>query len=292
MDRPIASIGPLEPPAARPATIMTARFGWSAIFAGALAASGLGAILLTFGLGIGLSYASPAATWQDTSAGLAFASGLWLLLTALASFALGGLHRGPYTLTLGASRHRRSRVRDGVHGLIAWALAVVFAAVVALATAAMVSPHPGNLAAPSTSTAESLFAFELDHLFRSDRAPVATEGDLRAQAARIISSGVGHSGISPEDRSYLVRLTAARTGLPPNDAEGRVTQVLREAETAVTRARHGGVILSFMTAVSLLLAAATAWYAALLGGEHRDRNVVPSFWVRQPAFGYRPVRAR
>src|SRR5262249_53584209 len=278
MDRPIASVEPVEAPAtpaARPTTFTTTtRVGWGSIFAGVLAAAALGAVLLTFGLAIGLSLASPATAWQDTSASIAFASGLWLVLTALASFALGGYTVGRTAPAIASANTDEAEFRDGIHGLIAWALVVVFAAVFALATAAAVSPRAGNLAAPNASTAESLFAFELDHLFRSDRAPAAPEGDLRAQAARIISSGLGHSGIAPDDRSYLVRLTAARTGLTQPDAEGRVTQVLREANAAVANARHSGVILTFMTAVSLLLAAATAWYAALLGAEHRDQKIV------------------
>ncbi len=284
MDRPIASVEAAE--AAGTAPAVTSQFGWSAIFAGALAGTAFGAILLTFGLGIGLSLASPAATWEDTSAGLAFASGLWLLLTALGSFALGGYIVGRMRMAPASAGSEEAELGDGLHGLTMWAIVVVFATLFGLGMAAIVSPRAGNLAAPNASTAEALLAFELDHLFRSERAPGQNnEGDARAQAARIISSELGHSGISPDDRSYLVRLTAARTGLMPSEAEGRVAQVLREADTAVANARHSAVILAFMTAISLLLGAATAWYTALLGAEHRDHDVVPSFWIRQPSIG-------
>jgi hypothetical protein len=288
MDTPVLSTRAPEAGTlgATPAIVMS-RLAWGSIFAGALAAAALGAILLTFGLGIGLSLASPAATWQDTSSSLAFASGLWLILTALASLALGGYIVGRTRLPIAPPGSEEAEFGDGVHGLTAWAMVVVLAATFALAMAALAKPNIGDMAEPNASTAEALLAFELDHLFRSDRAPAANEGETRAQAARIISSGLGHSGISPDDRSYLVRMTAGRTGLTPTEAEGRVTQVLREADTAVSNARHSGVILTFMTVVSLLLGAATAWYTALLGGEHRDQNLVPTFWIRHRPPGSR-----
>jgi hypothetical protein len=38
------------------------------------------------------------------------------------------------------------------------------------------------------------------------------------------------------------------------------------------------VIVGFSIAVSLLLGAAAAWYAARLGGEHRDQTAPPLRW--------------
>jgi hypothetical protein len=62
------------------------------------------------------------------------------------------------------------------------------------------------------NTGEALFPYELDRLFRADR---RGEGDLtysRAEAGRILLAASGRSGITPDDRTYLVRLVAARTG--------------------------------------------------------------------------------
>ena len=67
---------------------------WIPIFAGAIAAAALSFVLLSFGSSIGLAVASPAWTWRDTSWSLAFLGGVWLLLTSLASFGLGGYLAG------------------------------------------------------------------------------------------------------------------------------------------------------------------------------------------------------
>ena len=80
---------------------------WSPILAGAIVAAAVSYVdfmhysseqvsfvLLSFGSGIGLAVASPSSTWRDTSAALAVVGGLWLLLTSLASFGLGGYLAG------------------------------------------------------------------------------------------------------------------------------------------------------------------------------------------------------
>jgi hypothetical protein len=138
------------------------------------------------------------------------------------------------------------------------------------------------LAAPTAATAEPLLAFQLDRLFRSDRSPadVGNDTEIRAQAARILTTVGGHSGMQPDDRNYLVRLVQARAGLPQPDAEHRVDQVVAQAKDAIAKARHGSVILAFMIACSLLLGLAAAWLAAAAGGQHRDSATVHRFWRR------------
>jgi hypothetical protein len=93
---------------------------------------------------------------------------------------------------------------------------------------------------------------------------------MRAQAARIITSGLGHSGMAADDRAYLIHLVETRTGLAPPEAEARVNQVVAQANEAIARARRSAVILGFMIAASLMLGMAAAWLAAALGGQHRD----------------------
>jgi hypothetical protein len=139
-----------------------------------------------------------------------------------------------------------------------------------------------DLTAPTAATAEPLLAFELDRLFRSDRSPteLGNDSEIRAQAARIITTAVGHTGMEQDDRDYLVRLVQARTGLPQSEAEHRVDQVIGQAKDAIAKARHGTVILTFMIACSLLLGLPAAWLAAAAGGQHRDGTVIHHFWRR------------
>lgn len=278
-----------QPAYRREAVAAPMYISWGAVIAGAIAASALTFVLITFGAAIGLAIASPSATWRDTSVALALLSGLWLLLTAIASFALGGYLAGRLRATGESTTADEVELRDGLHGLLVWGLAILIGAALALGLArTAAAPATGNVLAPTASTAEPLLAFELDRLFRADRrAGEAVEPDVRAQAARIITTSLGHADMAAEDRAYLVRLVMARTGLAQPDAERRVTEVIAQARRAIRRARANAVILAFMAAASLLAGAAVAWFAAGFGGRHRDGEAVPAFWLNRPGV---PVR--
>jgi hypothetical protein len=253
---------------------------WNPILAGAIVAAALSFVLLSFGSAIGLAVASPSSSWRDTSSALALLGGLWLLLTSLASFGLGGYLAGRLreSWTLAPDE---IEFRDGIHGLLVWGLAIIVGALLALAGARTVAGR-ADLTTPTAATAEPLLAFELDRLFRSDRRPAdpGNDSEIRVQAARIITTSLGHTGMAPDDRAYLIRLVEARAGMPPPEAEGRVNQAIRQASDAVSRARRGAVILGFMIAASLMLGAAMAWLAAAFGGQHRDGAVAHHFWRR------------
>ncbi len=254
---------------------------WSPIFAGAIVAAAVSFVLISFGSGLGLAVASPSSSWRDTSSILALLAGLWLLLTSLASFGLGGYLAGHLREVWSAAPPDAVELRDGIHGLLVWGLAILIGGLLTLSASRTVTGQ-ADLAAPSAASAEPLLALELDRLFRSDRAPteVGNDAPLRAQAARIITTAVGHTGMQQEDRDYLVRLVQARTGLAPPDAEHRVDQVIAQAKDAIAKARHASVILAFMIGCSLLVGLAAAWLAAVAGGQHRDSAVVHHFWRR------------
>jgi signal transduction histidine kinase len=71
-----------------------------------------------------------------------------------------------------------------------------------------------------------------------------------------------HRGIQSDDRSYLVRLVSALTGLAPPEAERRVDQIIAQAKENISRARRTTVILGFMIGAATLLGAAAAWYVS------------------------------
>jgi hypothetical protein len=81
--------------------------------------------------------------------------------------------------------------------------------------------------------------------------------------------------MQPDDRAYLVRLTAAYTGLAPADAERRVDEVAARARENISRARRSAVILAFTAGAAALLGAAAAWFAACAGGRARDGEQAP-----------------
>jgi hypothetical protein len=258
---------------------------WTPVFAGALVASAVSLVLIAFGTALGLGIVSSSPTWRDTSPALTVVSGLYLLLAALVSFGVGGYVAGRLRERWDPSAHSDVvEFRDGTHGIVAWALAVVITGVVAAASVASLTSKTAPPATSSTTTAgEPLIAFELDRLFRGDRR--AVEGDItyaRAEAARILLAATGRRGITPDDMAYLARLVAARTGLAQPDAERRVEDAITAATTAVHNARRSAVILGFAAAASLLAGAAAAWYAASAGGRHRDNvGASPTWWWPQ-----------
>src|SRR4029078_12016098 len=105
-----------QPPFRREAVAAPVYISWGAVIAGAIAASALTFVLITFGAALGISIASPFATWRDTSVALALLSGLWLLLTAVASFALGGYLAGRLRATWDTTTADEGEFPDRTHG--------------------------------------------------------------------------------------------------------------------------------------------------------------------------------
>jgi hypothetical protein len=261
-----------------PALDAPARYAsWTPIILGALIATSLSSILLAFGATIGLGVTSAAPTWRDASAALAILSGLYLIIQAVVSFGVGGYIAGRTRTASVASHVSEIEHRDGLHGLAAWALAVVLGTLLAaLVGSAALTRSSGSLPAARTSPAEPLLSYELDRLFRPARR--AANVDLapeRAEAGRILLTSSSHSGMANDDRAYLAQMVAATTGLAPPDAEKRADAAIANAQTAIARSRRSTVILAFSVAAALLLGAVTAWAAAAVGGRHRDGSPIP-----------------
>jgi hypothetical protein len=169
--------------------------------------------------------------------------------------------------------------RDGTHGLLSWALAVVISGVAAAVIATAVSSKfVAPVTTPAANVGEALIAYDLDRLFRSERRDQGNLAYNRAEASRILLAATSRAGMKPDDREYLSRLVASQTGTAQPDAERRVDEAIAAATLAVKRARQSGVILGFSIAVSLLLGAAAAWFASCLGGQHRDQAAPPLRW--------------
>lgn len=253
------------------------RIEWSAIFAGAIGAAGLSLALHAFAAGIGLAVSSTAPTWRDSSPWLWFLSGLYLLFVALAAFAFGGYIAGRMR-PLSNADARDSEFSDGMHGLITWALAIVFTALMALGVAATgsrtMAPNGGNAGAAQSVAGENIIASELDELFWSDR-PIADVTYRRAEAARILLKSSSHDGVPLRDREYLASVVAATTQAPPDVARERVDTEIAAAARELHRARVAGVLQAFFIAAALFVGAAIAWFAACEGGREREANLLP-----------------
>jgi hypothetical protein len=137
---------------------------WGAIFVGAIAAGGLSFVLHSFATAIGLSISSSAPTWRDASFALVFLTGLYLVLAAVAAYALGGYLAGRMCSRLAAATPDENEFRDGVHGLVVWGLATLLTAFLALATAQALTrvsaPSAGTSGPAASVGSENIIAYD------------------------------------------------------------------------------------------------------------------------------------
>jgi hypothetical protein len=264
-------------PGAASVEVPSRYLSWTPVILGALIATALSSILLAFGVTIGLGVSSTAPTWRDASAALWILSGLYLILQAALSFGVGGYIAGRTNVGLAAFDTAEIEQRDGLHGLAAWALAVVLGVALAafIGSATLTRPN-SNSSSARTSAAEPLLSYEIDRLFRPLRR--AANVDLlqeRAEAGRILLTSSSHSGMSSEDRSYLAQLVAANTGLAGAEAEKRVDAAIATSQASIAKSRRSSVILAFSVAAAILLGAVIAVAAGSVGGSHRDGAAMP-----------------
>ncbi|MGQ0443754.1 MAG: hypothetical protein ACT4O2_01160 [Beijerinckiaceae bacterium] len=110
---------------------------WPAVISGALVASAVSLVLVTFGSAVGLSVASP---WPPRAAELeriSWIAAAWFAFTYIWSFALGGYLAGRMRPIAGDAWRSERWFRDGGNGLVVWAIGVVAGTVlIALAAGA------------------------------------------------------------------------------------------------------------------------------------------------------------
>jgi len=254
---------------------------WPAILAGALLSAAIAIVMVTFGSAIGLSVGSPYSGEGWSRTGFIIATGLWTLWVIVSSLMAGGYLAGRMRRRIADVTDHEVEVRDGVHGLVVWALATLFGAY--LATTATLGVAKAGAEVAGTVTAEVAgkalekvdpLSLTADRLLRSN-ASVSSEEIGRILAASVDSE----ASPSSADRQYLVDVVASRAGLPQEQAAARVDeafaaarQLSEEAKAAAEAARKLGILLAFLTAASLLAGAAGGWWAATIGGHHRDER--------------------
>src|SRR5215470_18417931 len=117
---------------------------WTPAVAGALAAAALAFVMHSFAAAIGLAVTSTAPTWRDASTALQLLSGLYLVVVAIVAFGAGGYIAGRMRAPIDLKRDE-IEFRDGVHGLLVWAIAVLLTVLMTWAVAQSLT----RLAAPS-----------------------------------------------------------------------------------------------------------------------------------------------
>jgi len=266
---------------------------WPAVIGGIVLASAISLLLLAFGSAVGLSftnfhtYSGVAPIW------VAIAAASWLLWVQISSFMAGGYLTGRMRRRFHDATEHESDVRDGAHGLLVWAGALVLGAVIAVGGLGSALSAIGSTASTLTNAAANVAegsapavdpnAYFTDQLFRlpaGAAAPAGATSDFRAEATRILATGVTGT-VSDDDKAYLAQLVSANTGLPEDQAKARVDQVMTAVDTAKQKAadaaetaRKTAVLAAFLTAASLLVSAVGAYWAAMKGGRHRDDGTV------------------
>ena len=267
---------------------------WPAVFAGAAVAAAISLVLLTFGSAIGLSLTS-AQEGQSTSLfWIAVIGGFWLLWVQVSASIAGGYLAGRMRRRHGDATEYESDIRDGSHGVVVWAVATLAAAVLAysgaMGTAAIVGQTAGAAASAVAQTADALDPNDLliDRTLRGAPGADPIDEGTRNEVGRILLSSVtADEGMSDADREYLVAVAAERAGIPPEEAEQRIDEVLAHAQqleesarATAEQARRAAMIAAFLAAASLVVSAAAAYFGGTLGGNHRDKQTVVEGWYR------------
>jgi hypothetical protein len=98
--------------------------------------------------------------------------------------------------------------------------------------------------------------------------------EARAEVTRILVRSVSQGRMDDDDMAYLAQLVSARTGLPPDEAQRRVTEIETKAKDVADKAAKSGAYVAFWTFMSLLFGAVAATLAGILGGQLRDAEVL------------------
>src|ERR1700721_1840713 len=101
---------------------------WGAILAGAVVAVSVSLVLVTLGAGLGFASVSP---WSDrglSASAFTVPSTIWLIVTQWLSAAAGGYMAGRLRHRWLATHTHEVFFRDTAHGLLTWAVATLFVA--------------------------------------------------------------------------------------------------------------------------------------------------------------------
>lgn len=262
-------------PAAADLAESVAGVSWAAVAAGAVVSCALTLVLLAFGIGLGLSVVSPWSGAGVTATTFKIGTGLYLLVIAMLSSSIGGYIAGRLRSRWVGVHADEVYFRDTAHGFVAWAFASVLGAVL-LATPAssLISGGASTVGQGTSASRSGPMDSYVDTLLRSDQPSAQGQGaagDSRSEMVRLFTSSFRNGGeLKPNDRGYVSKVVAARTGLSQADADKRVTDVVTQIKADTDAARKATAQLAFWLTASLLLGAFCASLAATEGGGLRD----------------------
>lgn len=260
---------------------------WAAVVAGAVVATATSFALMILGSALGLSVLSPWSPASTVATTFAVSTAIWLIVMQWVSSALGGYIAGRLRTRWADIHTDEVFFRDTAHGFLTWSLSTLIVACIAIGAATGTASRAvqatatvaGGAAAGTAGMAQGQTDYFIDMMFRptTGGAAQASVNETRGEVGRILADGLTDGRLTPADRIYVAQLIAARTGLPQADAERRVDEVLVQLAAAKAKAkdqadaaRKAGIVMAFVTFLSLLVGAFIASVSAALGGRLRD----------------------
>jgi hypothetical protein len=255
---------------------------WAAVIAGAFVAAALSLILLALGAGLGLSSVSPWSNIGASASTVHRTAIIWLAVMEVISSAMGGYIAGRLRTKWASIHTDEVYFRDTAHGFLAWCVALVVTAGLLTSAATYMAGGAAASAAGGTGRSASATAeginpdqYFVDSLFRSESVqPDPNAGAVRGEAGIIFARALADGKLDGDDKTYLDRLVAARTGLSEADADKRVSTLFADAQDAADVARKTVAHALLWIFVCLLIGAFCASFAATIGGRQRDHVVL------------------
>lgn len=255
-------------------------FDWGAVIGGALVATALSFVLFAFGSAAGVASVSPY-SWNNPSATtLTILGAAYVSVVMIGSFLAGGYFVGRYRRPVGTGVPKDEReARDGAHGLVMWALALLVGVGIAYCMTMMAARGAASGAAGVAMAASNTDAVSsaIDRMLRPSgvaTGPGTRPQDSRVEIARVISTNTLTRGeITNDDRDYVARLVAIEAQIPQDDARKRVDSTIETAKQAANKARKVAAGMAFLIGALSVFAAGAAYWAAMAGGRHRQQNI-------------------
>lgn len=251
--------------------------GWRGILAGAAAGSAVSLVLISLGIAGGLSLLSP---WpgQSYTGFAATVAAAWGLIAAIGSFLVAGFVAARVRPRVADVPADEVEFRDGVQGLVAWAVCVLFAGLVAVGASGLALHATSAVAKFSDRTSSSPLAAIVSTLAAPPEGKPATAVPLlTTDEARTIEGiflkSFGADGLKPKDRAFAANVVAAKAGIPLNEAETRIDTAYADAVAALDKAKKATELSGLLTGLGLLIGLAAAWYGGIRGGKSRDENI-------------------
>lgn len=249
---------------------------WGAILAGAAASCALTLLLISFGVGMGFSVVSPWGRSGVSSTTFEIGSGLYFIVMAMISSAVGGYLAGRLRNKWVGIQVEEVGFRDTAHGFLAWAVGSIVGAMLLASPASsfLGAATSGATQIAVSSSQSSPVDGYVDELLRSDNPSPQTQAnpsDTRTELVRLFTASFRKDGnLNSSDKQYVAKVVAARTGLSQPDAERRVTDVINQAKAELDRTRKAAAHIAIWLTLSLFIGAFSAAAAAWEGGGTRD----------------------